>query len=238
MAQTNQGCFELPREYLFTGPSLASGQLYNNLSKQLLEDGDFALDEIVCALTDYRFQVSDVARIPFQAGLIPPDDYVIDPATQYPRGAIILVNLQNLSPAPLTPQLLFRGRVRMDARKTGYRFLEGRCQEDPKIYFLKTIIPNANQILENQVVDIDEGCEFMLRQVMVIGGAVSVQFADPNGIFVQDVPVPAGFFGRAYKPQIAYPPHSRILVNVQDTSGQPNSEVQILFVGVNRSHVE
>jgi len=239
MAQSSsQGCFELPREYLFTGPVMASSQLINNLSKQLLDDGDFSLDEIVAPAGGYTFQVCDVARIVFQAGFIPPDDFVIDPAMQYPRGAIILINVQNSAVVGFSPQLLFRGRVRMDTRKGGNQFLQGRCKEVPKTYYLNTIVPGANQTLENQIVDIDRDAEFMLRQVFVIGSGISVQFADPNGVFVQDVPVPSQYFGRAYHPQIGYPPHSRILVNVQDTSGDPNNTAQILFVGVNRYRVE
>jgi hypothetical protein len=156
----------------------------------------------------------------------------------YPRGAIVPIIVQNNGGNGFIPQLLFRGRVQVDKRKAGLPFLEGRCKEDPKTYYLKTIIPNANQILENQVQDLIRDAEFCLRQVFVIGSNVSVQFADPNGIFVQDVPVPSTYFGRAYHPQIVYPPHSRILVNVQDTSGEPNNAVQILFKGVNRYRVE
>ena len=99
-------------------------------------------------------------------------------------------------------------------------------------------MPNANQTLENQLQDLDNEAEFALRQVFVLGTDIAVQFADAGGMFVQDVPVPGSFFGRAYHPQIIYPPNSRILVNVQDLSGAPGNEAQILFVGVNRYHVE
>jgi len=224
-------CFEVPREYFFS-QALTASQILTGLAQRLEADGDFLLDEVVCGGANYLVSWSDIATVFLQQNPIPADDFVIDPPILYNKGGLIQISLEDVSGAGNTASILFRGRNQYPGSKAPKRFA-GLCREDPKDYPFEGIIPASGQMI-GEIQDLDQDAEFSLRQVLC-NASFNLQFADQDRIFVQNVPTPSSFFGRAYSPQITYGAGGQILINI---TGTPGTTAQILFKGVNRYRVQ
>lgn len=98
----------------------------------------------------------------------------------------------------------------------------------------------ADELLNNEVVSIYTEADFAWRGLIFnTDGTFKIQFQDGQGyvissgmVFSQNMPNTAGDpFPRF--PEILYPAGGRIILNIQDTSGDDNTG-QIIFMGVHQ----
>lgn len=235
-----RSCRQEPRDYYFTFTIPNALQTVANLAQRIDQDAAFDLREVVPILSDgYRYQFFDPAKMPLQDNTIDPFDQQLDPTVPYPAAGQILLTVEDISGAGDTEvALLFRGtNTYRDYREAPKK--PGRCYDVPKTYPLELIFTEGGQMFSDQMVYLDDDCDFALRQVIVSdpdgAAGLTYQFADRDRSFIQSGLIPP--FGGAgiYDPEIVYPTNGKIVVNA--ACAAPGT-VLFKFVGVNRYRVD
>jgi len=98
----------------------------------------------------------------------------------------------------------------------------------------------ANQLVLNQVVPIFTQAEFLWRGLMFVStGAFSIRIQDGEQFYLSEDLVPSVSLPHSagdpfmWEPNVPYPAGGKILIDLQDTSGAPNS-IQLAFIGENK----
>lgn len=102
----------------------------------------------------------------------------------------------------------------------------------------------ANEIRLNQIVNIFTQADFVWRGLHLIStGEFSVRFQDGEQYYLSGDLVPSVNLPHnagdpfPWAPEIPYPAGGKIVLDIQDTSGAPNT-VQIVFIGENFYRVQ
>ena len=106
------------------------------------------------------------------------------------------------------------------------------------------VVLTANQVLPDQAKTTDTDADFAWRGIVVASatGAFNIRFSDSQGYYLSNgLIASANLLGDAASPfpvvpEILIPAGGRIGIDLQDTSGNPNT-IEILFRGVKRYRV-
>ena len=111
------------------------------------------------------------------------------------------------------------------------------CRQEPKDYRYGPItIPNANQVVAGLGQILDQDATFLLKEIVGLPTTVNqsyrFQVFDPALMPLQDSPIDPYY--QVFDPPVRYPPGGKIIVTAEDTSGLADTQVQLLFRGVNQ----
>jgi hypothetical protein len=128
-----------------------------------------------------------------------------------------------------------------------------RCLPTPFTYIFQVILPLASSTLLNQVLTLDSDGDFFLRAIYAIGANFNIRVQDANTYYLSGGPAPAGGLpgmlpiqifqseptptGFVFDHEIFFPAGSRILFDVQDTSGAINNTLKLLCRGIKNLYV-
>ncbi len=103
---------------------------------------------------------------------------------------------------------------------------------------------SANQLLINVIVNVFTQADFYWRGLTYVStGPFSIRFQDGEQYYLASGLVPNVNLPKSpgdpfpWAPQIPYPAGGKILFDIQDTSGAPNT-IQLVFIGENQYRVQ
>jgi hypothetical protein len=108
------------------------------------------------------------------------------------------------------------------------------CRQGPRDYPFTATIPNAGQLVLNLAQRLDQDARFFLREIGPLAtgvGAYRLRVYDPARMPLSDNLTDP--FDWVLDPPVLFPAGGQILIDVEDVSGAPGTEISLVFRGIN-----